>query len=150
MAPIGSNGVQESLASFLEASQVNGKSQMLNSNMAKFKGNKHAQGGIQLDSDLDGSIDTEVEGEEVIREDRVYSDRLKATSAFIDHADREGIRLKGGTYANISEQLGKLKGLYEDKLETQVDEAAINTAELMLPRVEQLLDIAYNEQELRN
>ena len=141
------SGTMENIHSFLQAAQKNGGSQMLNSSMAKFKGAAHEQNGIEMDANLDGIPETEVEGDEVIQDTRIYSKRLKITDNFIDTAKKEGFSFKKGSYAEIAEKLGRKKEKYELKLQEQVDEAAINTGEIMLERVNNLLNILFLDQE---
>lgn len=140
------NGL-DTLRSFLEASQINGGSQMLNSDMARFDGNTHAEGGIQMDANLDGVVETEVENGEVIRGKRVYSDRISPSKAALEELKSLGFSHKLGTYAKISESLGNKKKKYEDKLANSIDEASVNTAELMLSRLDEALDFLYFDQE---
>lgn len=136
-----------SISSFLQGAQKNGYAEMLNSDMAKFKGASHKDGGIKLDANLDGQVETEVEGNEVMENERIYSQRLKVTDSFIDFAKEEGFSITKDSYAKIAEKLGKKKEKYELKLQEQINEAAVNTGQIMLERIDTLLNALFSDQE---
>lgn len=141
-------GVNEGISAFLQAAQANGSFKALNSSMAKFDGNSHGQGGIGLDANLDGNIETEVEGQEVIEEDRIYSKQFKPNPELLSYFKDEGFNIDRGSYAKIAGKLGKQKKKYEDKLAESVDEAAVNTGQIMLSRIGSLLDTLFYDQEI--
>lgn len=118
----------------------------LGDGMKLFTGPKHENGGIAIDSNFDMIQDAEVEGGEVYEErgKRIYSDRLKPESDILTMIkSNTGINVSG-TYAQIAEKLGKIKG----KLPEETSEAAKNTKELSEQKIEQSLDMLFENQEM--
>lgn len=118
----------------------------LGDGMKLFTGPKHENGGIAIDSNSDMIQDAEVEGGEVYEErgKRIYSDRLKPESDILTMIkSNTGINVSG-TYAQIAEKLGKIKG----KLPEETSEAAKNTKELSEQKIEQSLDMLFENQEM--
>lgn len=121
----------------------------LASDVVKINGNDHSNGGVNVDADLDGFSEIELEGGEVAKEKRVFSKRLKVPMEFIDMAREEGFTVTRGSYAKIAESLGRSKNKYEQKLDT-IDHIEANTAFLMLNRIEDLFDNLFYTQEFSN
>lgn len=110
-------------------------------------GPSHAAGGMDLDMDMDGMAEYELEGDEIIRGQKVYSNRLKCTDAFVELATAEGFTITKDKYSKISEKLLRRKEEYEKQLDTY-DTPTINTAELMIGRLDNLLENLFLDQEL--
>lgn len=110
----------------------NSKGGVLNSlasNTVQAEGQTHEQGGITLSNQ--GNPYAEVEDQEVINGNKVYSDRLT---------------LGNKTYADIAESLGKKKGKYE-KLNNSTDYRSRNTAERGSQNIQKKLDNLFEIQE---
>lgn len=99
------------------------------SDVSVAKGPKHESGGIDLKNN--GQVVAEIEGEEVIHDRNVFSDRLKMGKK---------------TYAEHAEQLGKKKGKLE-KLAISGNFRDKNTAERMLANIDNDLDNLFQMQE---
>ena len=113
----------------------------------KVNGPDHSNGGVDVDADLDGVAEYELEGGEVIASERVYSKRLKIPKDFIEYADSEGLTVTSGTFAQVAETLGRLKKTYDDKM-VSLDAASVNTGTLMLERIENLYNTLFATQEI--
>lgn len=128
----------------------NSDANQIASNMAEYKGATHEQGGIDLDTDHDGQQNIEVENNEVIKDNKVLSDRLFPSSAALDHVKKLGVKIQtNDTYASIASRLGKKKGDYESKLNsTRIGEK--NTAQIMSQRLDSAVDILFQDQQVQN
>lgn len=97
------------------------------SDMQQITGPSHEQGGVM------GSGG-----------DRIYSDRLQISPDLQNILRTNGIKVGNKqTYADVSAKIGKLKGKFENK----TDGIGKQTANIMLPRLEQSLDDTFNDQE---
>lgn len=124
-----------------------GTVQDLSGNVAKFNGRTHGEGGIPLDADGDGVAEVEVEDQEVIKDDKIFSDRLRVPDFIIDRIKDTGITVKpGATFAEAAEKLGKAKGRFEEKLESR-DPAIISTGKIMTQRIDDLMESIFQVQE---
>jgi len=104
--------------------------QDLASDMTKAIGETHANGGVIG------------EGGE-----RVFSDRITANANLISFLSANKIKLpKTATYAEVAEKLGKLKGKYEEKLESH-NPLAHNTGKAMTSRMDSLIEMTFQGQE---
>lgn len=101
----------------------------LASDVNKVTGPSHESGGVDINAG--GNKVAEVEGGEVIHDNRVFSDRLK---------------LNGKTYAKIAESLGKQKGKFE-KLSESTNYREKNTGQRGLANVESSLNNLFITQE---
>lgn len=128
---------------------IDQKPTQLASDVVKIEGADHANGGVNVDADLDGFSEVELEGGEVAKEKRVFSKRLKVPVEFINMAKEEGFPLIRDSYAKIAESLGRSKDKYEQKLDT-VDHIEANTAFLMLDRIENMFNNLFHTQEFHN
>jgi hypothetical protein len=121
----------------------------LASDVVKIEGPDHSNGGVEVDADLDGYNEIELEGGEVSKGKRVFSKRLKVPMEFVDTAAEEGFTIPRGTYAKVAESLGRSKDKYEQKLQS-IDQVEANTGMLMLDRIDNLYNILFYTQELSN
>jgi hypothetical protein len=99
------------------------------SDIVKVNGPSHEQGGVKLQAS--GTPIAEVEGDEVIHDNRVFSDRSK---------------LGNKTYAEIAEKLGKKKEKFEEMVESS-NFRDKNTAERMLANIDNDLNNLFRTQE---
>lgn len=97
--------------------------------IVKAEGAKHEQGGIPLQAN--GRTVAEVEDDEIIDGDKVFSDRLK---------------LDGKSYAEHAEKLGKKRSKFEDMAKSARFRDH-NTAERMLAKVDNDLDTLFMTQQ---
>jgi gas vesicle protein len=105
-------------------------SKQIASDMHEAKGATHEQGGIKGKG-----------GE------RVFSDRIAIPDDFKMLIQQAGIKVKdNSTFAAIAIELGKKKGLYEDK-NTSHDYIRKNTGKLMLDKINGLIDLNFEVQE---
>ena len=118
----------------------------LASDVFRMNGPSHSNGGVDVDSNLDGIAEYELEGGEVTRGHQVFSKRLKVPQEFIDHASEEGFNLKKGTYSQIAESLGRNKNKYEEKMDS-LDRVEANTGMIMIERIENLYNDLFYTQE---
>lgn len=82
--------------------------------------------------------------------ERVYSDRLPVSSFIRELLKSNGLgNVKGKTYAEVAEDLGKKKGKYEEKLASTF-EPSLKTAEKMISRVDDSLDLLFDLQQSEN
>jgi len=116
------------------------------SDVMRVNGPGHANGGVDVDVNLDGVAEVEVEGGEVIKNDAVFSKRLKVPNDFVDRAKEFGFSFKRDSYAKIAEKLASYKKDYEEKMDT-LDVPTINTSLAMLDRVEILYQDLFATQE---
>lgn len=115
--------------------------------VALFTGRDHAEEGIWLDTDGTGSADLEVEDGEALAQDMVFSKRRKIHSIGVEYLEEEGFKgFSGKTYAETIEKLGKLQEKYQDKYEGR-DLIAMNTADIMLERIDQAIQTVFAVQE---
>lgn len=115
--------------------------------VSMLKGEPHENGGIDIDADLDGFSEYEVEGDEALYENMVFSKRKKTSKEAGEYLEAEGFKsLKGKTYAETVEELGKLQEKYQEKLESE-DPWSRNTGELMLDRIDSVLQSLFMYQE---
>jgi hypothetical protein len=104
----------------------------LSSDMQKLNGMPHSQGGMDM------------EGGEF-----VYTKRWKSSPQLVeDLYNTTGIKFKKDTYAGLAETIGRKKGQVEQKLDSH-DPASLNTANMMLERLEEGLELVKSEQEYR-
>ena len=106
----------------------------ISSNMSEIQGPSHAspQGGVEMSGG-----------------DFIFSKRMKASDELkADLKDLVGYAPSDTTYAGISKSIGKKKGDLETKLESS-DPIAIKTAEVMLGRLDEALELVALEQENR-
>lgn len=118
---------------------IEGDGTQIASDAAVYEGNTHENGGIPLDNGV------EIEDNEVIQQDRVYSDRLKP-SKITKHILPFKIDNKD-TFASASEELLKKKGKYE---ENAVDMYSKNTAKAMGERIDSSLEVLFADQQMQN
>lgn len=79
--------------------------------------------------------------------ERVFSDRSKVDNDIIELLSNLGIgKVKGNTYAEVAEDIGKKKGKYEKKIDSTFNPAK-KTAEKVLPRIDASLDLLFEVQE---
>lgn len=100
------------------------------------QGNPLLEQSTQMASDMHlvGGNSHEQGGTDGMGGERVYSDRLKVARG-------------GKTYADLAARIGKSKGKMEDKLDSN-STASINTANRMLPRLDNELDNLFVQQEM--
>lgn len=104
----------------------------LSSDMQKLNGLPHSQGGMEMSG---GEF--------------MYTKRWKGTPQLIeDLYNTTGIKFKRDTYAGLAETIGRKKGQVEQKLDSY-DPASLNTANMMLERLEEGLELVKAEQEYR-
>ncbi len=121
--------------------------EQLASDTAVYNGATHAQGGIDLDTNQDGSPEVEVENNEVIKDDMVLSDRLNPSDNMKNYLKGLKISYKDNdTYASLAEKLAKKKGKFEENINsTRLGEAG--TAKLMTERYDKVLDDLFEDQQ---
>jgi hypothetical protein len=121
--------------------------EQLASDTAVYNGETHENGGIELDTNQDGSPEIEVENEEVIKDDMVFSDRLNPSDNIKSLLKGMKVSFKDkDTYASLSEKLARKKGKYEEKLSsTRIGEAG--TAKLMTERYDNILNNLFQDQQ---
>lgn len=106
------------------------KGKALSSDLTKAEGPSHEQGGVGGQG-----------GE------RVFSDRIKAPEFIQELLSSQGIKgIKGKTYAEVSENLGKKKGKMEKKMVSKF-ESSVRTAGKMIDRIDGALDLLFSFQE---
>ena len=104
--------------------------QQLSSDMTLAKGASHKNGGVQG-----------VGGE------RVFTDQIEVDSSIRFLLDSLGLgKIKGKTYAEVSEDLGKKKGKFEKKLSSNFQPSK-NTANQMIERIDNTVDLLFDAQE---
>lgn len=104
----------------------------LSSGMSVIDGNSHAQGGEMI------------QGGEF-----VFSKKMKSTKELAaDLNNVMGYTPKDKSYAGIAESIGRKKGMLEEKLDSH-DPIAMKTAEVMMERYDEALELVAFEQELR-
>lgn len=118
----------------------------LATDVQKFVGPSHAQGGIPIDPNGDGVPEAEVEGDEVQKDNQVYSDRLSPSPQLQMLLQQNKINTKG-TYADIATKLGTMKGKYETKVASYSPQAR-RTGKAMGDRMEDLLNATFQDQEV--
>ena len=128
-----------------DGSEVN----QLSSNMAQYEGSTHANGGIELDTDQDQQPDIEVEGTEVIKDNMVFSNRLRPSKDVKTIVRDSGVGTKkGDTYATLSARIGKKKGKFEEQIKsTRPGEK--NSAQLMQARLDETANLLFMDQQVR-
>lgn len=118
----------------------------LASDTQKFVGPSHANGGIPIDANGDGQADAEVEGNEVQKDDQIYSDRLNPSPQLLQLLKDNKISANG-TYADVATKLGKMKGKYEVKV-ASYSPVARRTGKAMGDRIENLMQATFADQEI--
>lgn len=115
-----------------------GKTEELSSNTIKYKGRSHKNGGIDVNINKDPSADIEVEGGEVQRNNKIYSDSITIK-------DKKG---KTKTVADKATEISKKIGDFE-KLANDypMDNEKQNTAGLMKRRLTNDLKALFQVQE---
>ena len=126
-----------------------GDGTQLASNMAQYHGPKHANGGIQLDTDQNADPDIEVEGQEVIKDNMVFSNRLRPSKQIKSVVKASGVGTKkGDTYATLSARIGKKKGRFEQNINsTRPGEK--NSASIMQGRLDEVANSLFMDQQVR-
>ena len=121
----------------------------LSSNMAQYEGSTHENGGIELDTDKDQQPDIEVESQEVIKDNMVFSNRLRPSKDIKNIVRDSGVSVKkGDTYATLSARVGKKKGKFEEQMKsTRVGEK--NSAQLMQGRLDETANLLFMDQQVR-
>lgn len=121
--------------------------EQLASNVAVYNGETHENGGIDLDTNQDGSPEIEVEDSEVIKDDMVLSDRIKPSAGIKSFLKGLKVNFKDNdTYASIAERLAKKKGEFEKNLNSsRIGEAG--TAKLMTERYDEAIDVLFQDQQ---
>lgn len=120
---------------------------LLADGMLMLEGNTHENNGISIDTNFDSFEDAEVEDGEVIDGDKVYSNRLAPTEDMLNFVKDSGFRIiKGDTYAKLASRLGKKLGDFQ-KMEI-LNSMALNTRDIMMDRIETLLDNLFLDQEI--
>lgn len=115
-----------------EPTAFNGVLDQVSSNMAVIDGASHAEGGV----DMAGG-------------EFIFSKKMKSSKELsIDLQDIIGYTPKDRSYAGIAESIGKKKGDLEEKLESH-DPFALKTAEVMMERYDEALELVASEQEFR-
>jgi hypothetical protein len=119
----------------------------LSSNMAVYSGDTHENGGIPIDTNMDGSPEVEIEDAEVIKDDFVLSDRIKPSSFITERLKGLGVNIKNSdSYASLAERFGKKKGEYEEKLtSSRIGEAG--TAKLMIQQLDEAVNMLFEDQQ---
>lgn len=126
----------------------NSSYQVLSSDSARYDGKTHENGGIKLDTDMDGKPEIEVEDNEVIKDNMVYSDRINPSTEYSEFANSQGIKISNSeSYASAIEKIEKKKGKYEVNL--KAPGAAGDTARLMTERLEGLGNILFEDQQMQ-
>lgn len=123
--------------------------EQLASNAAVYKGETHANGGIDIDTNQDQQPDVEIEDQEVIKDQMVLSNRLKPTKEILDTIKGLGVNIKqDDTYASLAERFAKKKGEYETNLNsTRIGESG--TAKLMIDRLDSAIDNLFQDQQIQ-
>ena len=115
-----------------EPTAFNGVLDQVSSNMSVIDGASHAQGGV----DMAGG-------------DFVFSKKLTRSKELASDLSRTmGYTPKDKSYAGIAESIGRKKGSLEEKLESN-DPIALKTAEVMMERYDEALELVAFEQEFR-
>lgn len=123
---------------------------VLSSDAAKYTGDTHEDGGIQLDVNKDNEPDVEIEDQEVIRDNEVYSNRLYPSTHLIQIAKDLKINVdKGDTFASLTEKISRKKGKLENNLDSNRIGAA-KSAELMISKYDKLIDSLFEDQQNQN
>lgn len=114
---------------------------VLSSDAALYEGETHENGGIDL------NVGIEIEDQEVIRDNEVYSNRLYPTDNIKNIAKNLNIRVDSNdTYANLVEKISRKKGKLEDSINsTRV--GVSKSAELMIQKYDKLIDSLFEDQE---
>lgn len=118
----------------------------LASDVHKFVGPDHEDGGIPIDTTGNGQPNAEVEGDEVQKGNQIFSDRLKPSQELINILKQNKIKVSG-TYADVATKLGKMKGRYESKMLTH-SPIALRTGQAMLGRVDNMMQMVFQDQEM--
>ncbi len=119
----------------------NSSKKQLSTDAAVYDGKKHENGGIKLE---DGS---EIEDNEVIQKQKVYSDRLNPSESILNDIKSLGFSFKiGDTFASLSERLLKKKGEFESKYSVGPN----TTSDVMINRIDSALDLIFEDQQLQN
>jgi hypothetical protein len=121
----------------------------LASNVAQYEGSTHENGGIDLDIDGNGAPEIEIENDEVIKDDMVLSNRLAPSKLVKQAAKKLGVSVrKGDTYAKLAARIGKKKGDFEQNL-TSTRPGEKNSAELMVGRLDEAINMLFMDQQVR-
>lgn len=82
--------------------------------------------------------------------ERVFSDRLPVSSFIREILNSSGIgKVKGNSYAEVAENISRKKGKYERKLASNFN-PAIKTADKMIGKIDNSLDLLFDLQESEN
>ena len=142
-------GTQFPMGGDLPTPTDQGQGEQLASNMAQYHGPNHDNGGIELDTDQNAQPDIEVEGQEVIKDNMVFSNRLRPSKDVKNIVRDSGVGTKkGDTYATLSARIGKKKGKFEEQMNsTRPGEK--NSAQLMQARLDETANLLFMDQQVR-
>jgi hypothetical protein len=142
-------GTQFPMGGDLPTPTDQGQGEQLASNMAQYHGPTHANGGIELDTDQNADADIEVEGTEVIKDNMVFSNRLRPSKDVKNIVRDSGVGTrKGDTYATLSARIGKKKGKFEEQMNsTRAGEK--NSAQIMQGRLDETANLLFMDQQAR-
>lgn len=142
-------GMQFPMGGDLPTPTDQGNGEQLASNMAQYHGPTHEGGGIELDTDQNADADIEVEGTEVIKDNMVFSNRLRPSKDVKNIVKSSGVGTrKGDTYATLSARIGKKKGKFEEQMNsTRAGEK--NSAQIMQGRLDETANLLFMDQQVR-
>lgn len=142
-------GMQFPMGGDLPTPTDQGSGEQLASNMAQYHGPTHEGGGIELDTDQNADADIEVEGTEVIKDNMVFSNRLRPSKDVKNIVKSSGVGTrKGDTYATLSARIGKKKGKFEEQMNsTRAGEK--NSAQIMQGRLDETANLLFMDQQVR-
>jgi hypothetical protein len=113
----------------------------LSSDSSVYYGDKHEKGGIDLENGI------EIEDEEVIKEDKVFSDRLKPSTEIKEVIEKIGFSTnKKETYADLTKRLLKEKGKYESSKNGLTE----YTGTAMIPKIDMTVELLFADQQEKN
>lgn len=111
---------------------------LLNDNVVKVKGKKHEEGGVKLGNNI------EVEGGEVIKENKVFSDRLKVKGTGKTYAEVAEKITRGPMYKTLAKNHEAMEKVANNP---KVDQYRAGTAARNLQKTIQPLDNLFKMQE---
>lgn len=124
-----------------------GSTIQLASDTHKYVGPSHANGGIPIDTTGNGVPNAEVEGNEVQSGNQIYSNRLLISPMLQARLKASKVNLpSNSTYADVAAKLGKLKGKFEEKLDSH-SPVQLRTGKAMVERYGNLLQDTFVDQE---
>lgn len=127
-----------------------GETQDLAAGISKFVGRTHENNGIKLDTDGDLNTDAEVENAEIIKGDKIFSDKLIPSDNFLKEIKKLGLSnvTKNTTYAGLAEKLAKRKGRLENNKEEKITNFRETTNKVMSKKLDDTLEELFQDQEL--